>query len=254
MKKIIVLASAVLAMALGLVVSVPVTHAAIAFDATSTQGQSGATVSPATWSHTVTGSNTVLDVCIEGNGTSDFSTGASYNGVAMTKVATKLDNTNGIFVDQYQLFNAATGAHNVSTTFTTGSGKQILAGAISFSGASAFDASGTKNGTIPPQPSSSLTTVANNSWVVDCVGINDNTAITKAAGQTQAVQNNAQSGDFHTLAMSYKGAVTPAGSTQMSWTGGTNGDNWVALSVSISPSGGVVSNPTPYSYAITDEW
>jgi hypothetical protein len=64
-----------------------------------------------TYSHTVTGSNTLLCVSYQASLTGDQVTGITYAGVAMSRVATALANTR--YTGLFQLAGASTGANNV---------------------------------------------------------------------------------------------------------------------------------------------
>lgn len=92
--------------------------AAIAIDATSQFTDSQA--SPATETHTVTGSNTML-FCITRLATSATIRSVTYNGVSMTSVLSALNPTgDGRLNEIWYLVNPASGSHTVSVTYNGG--------------------------------------------------------------------------------------------------------------------------------------
>jgi len=107
------------------------------FDAATDGGNNGGGSTSLTFSHTVTGSDPILFVGFVGDliANPDLITGVTYNGVAMTQV--RASNLSGCerWVYLYGLTAPATGSHSV---VITSSGVQwVLAGAASYTGASA---------------------------------------------------------------------------------------------------------------------
>lgn len=146
---------------------------AIAFDAVSGGKDNGGAVTSITFSHTCTGANLVLVVVayIDNIGGTSI-TGVTYNGVAMTQVATV---TGGTRVQSYSfiLVNPATGAHNVvvSANQVIGGNQQIAANSMSYTGCAQTgqpDSNGTNglaSSTVTNFPVST-TVVASNCWLV----------------------------------------------------------------------------------------
>jgi len=90
---------------------------AIAYDSSSTAQQGS--VSSITVAHTCTGTNLLLLVGVLTNDTSDLVTGATYNGVTMTRGGGQLASGAGYFGCWYFLINPATGTHNIVVSRST---------------------------------------------------------------------------------------------------------------------------------------
>lgn len=188
---------------------------ALARDTTSTSSTTGTSL---TWSHTCTGSNLILFV---GGRTyadsSDAITGITYNGVSMTRIA--FLNSSGPAIYLYYLINPATGANNI--TVTNGLSSRLLNfGAVSYTGAkqsSQPDNSNT-NTTTGTSLSTSVTTVADNCWLV-AIAVDNNGTSQTAGANTTIIQ--AFSGTDQDMLLDSNAAKTPAGSYSLafSWTG-----------------------------------
>lgn len=220
---------------------------AIAHDADSKIG-AASTTSPATWNHTCTGSNGLLVAMFEVKTTTNTFISGLYNSIAMTHLAgaSIVDATNAIAFDYWYKIGPSTGSNAISISFTTGASRRLIGVATSLTGVSAQDASNTASGTVSgstPQPSVSVTTVADNCWVIGGTGVNDNGALSAGGSQTLFNQFNDGTTPFHTIAGSYRGPVTPAGSAAISYTGASNTDSWVAGASSFSPAGGGAPAP-----------
>lgn len=217
---------------------------AIAHDADSVIAVA-ATTSPATWNHTCTGANLLLVVALEANKTSDPVTAVKYNSVSMSKItgASIVDATNGITISYWYLLGPSTGSNQISVTWTSGGGINLMGGAISLTGvkqSSQPDASGTNSGTTgiggTNQPTVTITTIAANSWMIGAVGVNDNSALSAGALQTKAYEFDESASPFHTIAGSYRGPQIIPGTDTINFTGTVNTDNWVIGAASFSPS------------------
>lgn len=118
-----------------------------------------------TFAHTCTGANGMLFVGVVAD--SDLVTGATYNAVAMVLVA-KHTYTGTAKQYLFMLGAPTSGSNNVVVT-ASGS-TQILGGAVSYTGAQyvqVADASGTANvGAGATAINKSITTIANNCWLV----------------------------------------------------------------------------------------
>jgi len=90
---------------------------AIAYDAGSTAEQNS--VSSITVSHTCTGTNLILLVGVLTNDASDLVTGATYNGVSMTRGGQQISSGSGYFGCWFYLINPATGTHNIVVSRST---------------------------------------------------------------------------------------------------------------------------------------
>lgn len=201
---------------------------AIAFDQTTTAQQlAGSSLS---FSASTSGSNRILLVPIftSYGTTGDKISGVTYNSVSMTRVsgATQIDFVSGQSFYLYYLVAPDTGSNTLTIT-ATGSG-EIYGTAVSYTGvnqASPIDNSTTttSGGTI------TLTTVADNCWTLS---FGRNTATGALTASTGTTQRSAGSG-LYNIGDS-NGAITPAGSTSMSWT--PNNANTKLCMVSFAPS------------------
>jgi hypothetical protein len=139
---------------------------AIALDATSSSA--GSAISSISWSHICTGSNLILVI---GGGALDYYIGTStYDGVMGTKV--RDDGSASAKSSIWYLLNPTTGSHTVTIQYTA-SNRWITVGAISLSGINQSGQPDAQNGKSASASSAttSVTTVANNSWVVSYIAI-----------------------------------------------------------------------------------
>jgi hypothetical protein len=209
---------------------------AIAFDA-STDGGLVNPNSSLTFSHTCSGADRCLFVGVRSRlSTIDQVTGVTYNGVAMTPVVQIAgDTTSKRCVSLWMLVNPDSGSNSVSVS---GSASDvIIALAASYTGVLSTgqpDATGS-NTTVGTSISTSVTTVADNCWMVSVVGNNVGT-LTGSPGQTlrQNSSNGIAMGDSNA-------AITPAQSYNMQATIGSSTDLAIAMA-SVAPltSGGAV--------------
>lgn len=196
---------------------------AIAFDATAA-ATFGA--SPVTWTHTITGSNTLLWVTAVGQSVLPTDP-TTYNSVNMTSVGSQTT------IDAYNIrlsYLAAptTGANTVSFTLSSGGGNGM---STSYSGCSQTgipDASTTNTGTATTDLTTSVTTVADNSWTIICATGTQVTAV-GTGGTSRQTQNTNCMGDSNA-------AITPAGSTSIHITC-TIGNIYTVMA-SFAPTGG----------------
>lgn len=147
-------------------------HAGLAIDSQEASNAAhNSTSSPLTWSFTNT-AGTKLVVCASVNNSSGSPTigAVSYNGVAMTAIsgATFTDATNIVSIKCFYLDSPATGSNTVSVA---GSGMiDIIAGAISFTGAAAgaggFGTAATANSTTNTTPATVAVTGTLNGDIV----------------------------------------------------------------------------------------
>lgn len=183
----------------------------IGFDAVSTATETLS--SSKTWSHTTTGSNTILFVggWIRGNGNN--CTGVTYNGVAMTQIQTNVVSST-VYYDKgflFYLINPATGANNVVATFNSADYNNGIS--VSYTGVKQTgqpDNSNTQT-TTATSTTDTITTVADNCWTV-LLCSSSNSSGTASTGSTfRGGSSNANIFDSNA-------PKTPAGSTSMSLT------------------------------------
>lgn len=170
-----------------------------------------------TYSYTCgSGANRLLVVGVAGDATVDDVTGVTYAGVSMTLAAKKAaTGTNNRVSYLFYLLAPATGANNVVISASTA--HYILSGAADYTGVKQSaqpDATATANGTGSVLLlTSSVTTVANNSWAILLEnGYGSNTPPTASTGVTRRTFDAVFGGWglFDSNA-----AITPAGSYSM---------------------------------------
>ncbi len=158
-----------------------------------------------TFSHTVSGTNTLLlvQVYIQANGSSDTVKNLTFNGTAMTLVLQDRDTRSGTGdLETWRLVNPASGTHNVVVTINDTTARVLHAGALSYRGVNQSSPIGAN--TFSDQGSStshslSLTTTSTNSLLVGmCTSYGTGTGITPGSGQLQKwlqTDNNETEGD-----------------------------------------------------------
>lgn len=222
-------------MAIALDTTTPVTHTA------------GAT--SLSWSHTCTGSNTILIVAMTVGNLADAEiiTGITYNSVAMTKINRKFLAGQGNSSLWY-LINPTTGSNTVLAS---------LSSSVSIDGISA-SYTGVKQTSQPDAQTvfaatstgftQSTTTVADRTWMV-WVCMN-------AGAQTTTMTSGAtirQIGNVNTDAYGdSNGAITPAQSYSMTAGGPGGSTSWIGVQASLVPFNPSVSL-TQGSFALTGE-
>ncbi len=189
----------------------------------------GFAVGNLTTAYTVTGSNPILFVGVNGSTNSDDVTGVTYNGVSMTLVDKNLQGGAFRYIYVFALVGPATGSHNVVVS-TVGNFTQAIA--VSYTGASQTgqpDAHGTANESPTFFATVTLTTVADNDWTVI---LGHGPSIAPQTGTTQRAIDT----DFASILMGdSNGAITPPGSTSMSVSSSGAPD---AIMAAFKPAGG----------------
>lgn len=203
---------------------------AIALDLATT-GQAADAASSLTFSHTVGAglSNSILIICI-GYYCSPASISAStvtYNGVSCTLALRQNNGVNAATVEIWRLVAPTAGANNVVITMSASvnTSNILAATAISLSG---VDQTTPLDGVSPVgttvtgthgSHSDSITPTSNNAWLVD--------GQSAAGGGGSLAQNGAQTlagsvkvngAGSEAFGASYRGPISPAASTAMSWT------------------------------------
>lgn len=191
---------------------------------------SGGNVSPGTsltWSHTCAGGGRLLLVFMRGgNGEGDKVTGVTYAGVAMTKLGSTVTVGGGSnqVMSGYYLINPAIGANNVVVSLSSG---YIQAASVSYKNVrqTGFpDSINTNSATSASSLTVSTTTVKNNCWTVL---FGKGSSITAGTGSTSRGVNS------DTRIFDSNGVITPAGSTNMSFTNSV--DDVGGIIVSFAP-------------------
>lgn len=220
---------------------------AIAFDAQSLflPGGSPTTITVA---HTCSAAaNTLLISGVKiynGGSPADLLTGITYNGVAMTFL-TKLNAPGTVEMYLYYLYAPASGTHNLVGTLSSGAQVGIIG--LSYTGVSqsGFPDASVSNGSIGSPANFTLTTVANNCWLVGFLmsdnGSNMNvgtgTTLRTSASQIVGVDSN--------------GAKTPPGSYSLQ--GVDAGRNIGGFVVSLAPAStqGTLTNVSTFTNVST---
>lgn len=180
---------------------------AIAYD-NSTQKVESGSVSSTTFSHTVgTGSARYLVVgTVFRGGTNRIATAVTYNGVAMTKIGSDQTNAGACNSNIWGLANPASGTNDVVVTYS-GSGNTMQVVASSYTGVNQTSAVDTNNGTTGSGTtfSPTVTTTADNCWVILNAGSDAKSAAISGLGTTRQTVTTIQVfGDSN-------GPITPAG-------------------------------------------
>lgn len=208
---------------------------AIAFVGAADGGNNGGTTSSRTFSYTCgSGSGRLLVVNFAGDTVagSDNVTSVTYNSIAMTLIA-KTVTGGSRFNYAYYLLNPASGANNV--VITVGSNHYIIANAADYSGVLALDNSTTHvTGSSVNTLTSSLTTIADNSWVTLFEeGYNGNPLPTAGTG---AIRRTADAAFGSVAVFDSNGVITPAGSYSMTTNRTSNSASGIShIMASFSP-------------------
>ena len=217
-------------------------NAAIAFDANTSSGHQN-NASSITFAHTVAADgNMLLHVGVGMNesteGDREVST-VTYNGDTVNKVREDEntgDNTETVI---YQLAGPDTGSsYNVVVTFV-GTNTSSIAYATSLSGVDQSSPVDAQNGQAPSNQdnvSTSVTTVADNAWIIDMVQHESVFASALTPGGSQTEMNDVDGGNFVYADSRYE-SVSPPASTAMTWNdGGAAGSgDWTHSVVSYKP-------------------
>ena len=207
---------------------------ALAVDTQATGGQT-TTTATLTWAHTCTGSNLILIVGLTEEGTYSV-TGITYNGVAMTLGKGGTGGAGYGRPDLWYLINPATGANNVVITHSTTTNR-LTGVSVSYTGAKQSgqpDASASNNVASVTTMTTTLTSIADNSWTVMM-------ADTSAAGETAGAGTTLrQAGSDASDIWDSNGAITPAGSTSLiiNFTSGNAGSAMISIAPAAAETSG----------------
>ena len=220
----------------------------IAFDAASSCTPVSTAANSVTWSHTTSGADRILIVGVSiRNDLSQTVSGVTYAGTPLTPVPGGVqDNGTSVRVELWRLVAPALGANNVVVTLSGGATAKMACGAVSLTGvgqANPIDATNSAIGT-SATPSVTVTTVADNAWVVDAIAFrstgNALPTGTAGSGQTQRWSGYTESGGIlvNIRGMgSTEGPKSPAGAVVMDWALSASAD-WAAVGVAPKPGGG----------------
>ena len=208
---------------------------AIAYDAVSSGGGVGA--GDKTWSHTVTGSNTILVVGVTSyNGDSPTVT---YNGVSMTQAIAR-NGSNSLGSRIFYLVNPTTGTNTVSISSIYGA---VTGTATSYTGAGGIGATANQLPSAGTNPQTlAVTTTVNNSWLVGTTVAGSIITFAAGTGTTLRAQLVNSGGSYGQNLFDSNGAKTPTGSYSLQSTGDSGGVNIIQEVMEITP---YVASRTP---------
>jgi hypothetical protein len=261
MKKILSTTLRILPFVLIAIFSVPhEAHAIVTIDyvAPSTVGTSTANKASLTWSHTVSGPNTLLTVGVSvGKVTTNiqaYSLGVTFNGVAMTSANSghlQSGTSNTGFVELFYLKNPSSGAHTVAVTLTGGTA-DMEAGSVSFNGVDqttpiSHVATNSGNGT-----SATLTVTS----AVGDMAVNAEVSGGGSGGNTTSGNtmrwNNQQN---TTSAGGYGAQSTAAGASSVNMSYTIDSDNWGIIGLDIvAASTNTIYLTTGSSWTVPADW
>ncbi len=234
-------AGRVTTLALFCFISVPLfCHAAVTVG-TVTSKNSGANtsltlpISGDTWTHTVSGSNTLLLVAVSLNQSSakESVSTITFNGKALTKIGEAARN-NEVQTEIWYRLAPDAGTYNVLVTLTAAA--SFVAGAITLNGVDQTTPLGTYFGTSGNGTSASATVSSeSDGLVVDILGYASSTPTsTVGAGQTQQWAQVTTNGNATTNVRGYSSTEAGASSVAMSWAI-SPGIKWAFSAIPIVP-------------------
>ena len=215
---------------------------AVAFDSASGASFTYPAAATATLAHTISGSNTFLMVYVtSGINTSDYISGITWNGTALTRAEYNVFYGGGSFThDLWYLLAPETGSHNIVVTNSTNQRNGIVA--MSFTGA-AQSATVQPNGSAKSGNGSSVTsfTLTDSSTIDDCLLVGGITPEYDRGDMSAASGSiiRAASGTSN-RAMTADAVLASAGSDTLSATATTTA--WGGMSVWVAP---VEADPPP---------
>lgn len=208
---------------------------------------SGASATPGsslTWSHTCSGSDRILFVAAATNeaDNTDYVTGVTYNGVAMTRVDTFRSPGQGGLV-MYMLVNPATGANNVVVSLSAS--KNVYGASSSYTQAVQSGQPDSTNGNAA-DPTTSLTVnttvVLPGSWLISAAARKAGSSDTISAG----TNTTARTVNAYVAIGDSNGAVGTGAQGQTWELSGTNG--LAVINVSVAAIADVVSATSNASF------
>ena len=197
----------------------------------------GTTVSSVTLSHVVSGSDRIL-VCgyAVNDATPQPVTGATYNGVAMTRLGSEIS-TDGLFTytGAFYLVAPATGTHNAVISTGGGTNGRMFAACTSWTGVDQSTPLGTlvtNSGQTHSSPITDNVSSATGELVIDIAVLYASAAtLSVGAGQTLRAEDlNGGNGDD--IAISEEAG---AGTVTMSWTHGASTPTYSHFAVPLKP-------------------
>lgn len=195
---------------------------AIAFDSATIGGFT--TTSPLTFSHTVSGSNTILIIgCTRGT-TGTTITGVTYNGIAMSFLAEAT--ASGVSaIRLYSLISPSTGANSVSIAFTGGGNTTGVSSSYTGVKQTSFPDSSNTVSNNAMNLSLSTTVVGSNCWLVSTGG-------TAGAAWSAGTGSTARANDTSdAVVIGDSNGTISTGSQSMTWNTTSTSDCGVIVSL-----------------------
>src|SRR3990167_3702009 len=172
--------------------------------------------------------NRVLICGVTGHTTSDEMTAATYNGVSMTKIGVVKNPGDGArYIYLWMLVNPASGTNDL--VYTNNSSVFCFSGATVLSGVSAEDTTAsakTKTATSGSTYNHSITTVADNCWLVGFTSNNGNNISAGANTTLREASASAVRSDTNA-------AQTPAGAYDLNWS--ATSAEWASVVTAVAP-------------------
>lgn len=207
---------------------------AIAFDSKSSVN--AATSTSLTYAFNNVAGDCVVVFCHDTSGASSTVTGVTYGGVAMTQVGSAYRGAGGgRWITAWILAAPATGSNNV--VVSSSSSQNLRSSAYSYSGvdqSTPLDANNTAESGTGTTWSNTLTTVADNAWMI--VFGKDETGNKTYSLSSSGIMRLAVDAGGHWVADS-NGAISPAGPTTLNGTN-ANSNTKHQIALSIKPAGG----------------
>lgn len=214
-------------------------HAAIGYD-TATNSGAQTTATSYSWSHTVTGTDTLLAVSA-GVRLSNATFSVTYNSVTMTAATSTNFGTAFSFINY--LAAPAAGSNTVAVTIGGGTPTSSGTGAVSLTGVdqgAPLDAVKVAIGNNVASPASvTVTTVADNAWIVDSIQTHNNTP---TVGGSAELRNSVDQTSTRFFRQSTLGPVTPPAATAMTYTYSST-NIWAYSAASFVPAAAATSSP-----------
>jgi hypothetical protein len=211
----------------------------------SAAGQTATNPANATWSHTVTGTQTALLVWVgvgqaSGSDATKNITGITYNGVAMTlALVVHTNNSTSGYLAVYKLTNPATGAHNVVVTFNTAP-SHCEAGSIDWSGADQTTPFGTPVSGFGDNALATAAMASNTSGNQICFGVcsGNFTGTNPTSPATKRIQAN-----FSTSSAGgcFGVATIPATGSSVTCSWAITSDFWALIAIEVKAAAGGAS-------------
>jgi hypothetical protein len=186
---------------------------------------------------------------------------ATYAAVSMVKQIGQQQNNGSSFAESSMWFlaNPATGANTLSTTQTAGTQGSSRDCASSYTGCQSTttaDATGSASGNTSGAKTASITTVANNAWIV-AAGVLEGSGNSMSSPTYTSRFNNQTSGGTDQGRSSFQdtnGAITPAGVQAIGWTMSA-AVPWAIVAASFGPFTPTVytMNTSPATFAFTPQ-